>query len=127
MSNVSYTLTVDVVVPAWVVEYSNQEDAAELALAAIEASAEGGVGAGWTFNGKPSVEADTGNLVVPLIGNACGGNGDESQEVRATLNPYSSALDGVNGFDLLSDDAFQDAVNRLTLRNERVVEYRLAA
>ena len=127
MSSVSYILTADVIVPAWVVEQSSEHDASELALAAVEAGCESGVGAGWTLDGEARVDEVTGNLMVPLIGNAIIGSGTPSDELRVIINPYSELLEDVDGFDVLSDDAFQDAVNSLKLVNIKVTENRLAA
>lgn len=127
MSSVSYILTCDVVVPAWVVEQSSQEEACDLALAVVEVDSKDSVGAGWTQDGDASVDPKTGDLVVPLTGNACLRDGVASDDVRVTLNPYGSALDGVDGFESLSDDAFHHATCSLSLRNVKVTENRLAA
>lgn len=127
MSSVSYVLTADVIVPAWVVEQSSEHDASELALAAVEAGCESGIGAGWTLDGEASVDEATGNLVVPMIANAVVSSDAPSDELRVIINPYSDLLEDVDGFDVLSDDAFQDAVNSLKLVNIKVTESRMAA
>lgn len=127
MSSASYTLNVEVVVPAWVADQSSDEDATELALAAVSIHPKTLAGAGWTTGGDAYRDAQTQDLVVPMVACVSLSAGQDAGSVRAVIDPYSCLLEDVEGFDMLSDDAFQDVVNNLQVRNQQVFENKLAA
>jgi len=127
MPNTSFDITVSVMVPGWVVERTNESESSALALAAIEATAEDQIAAGWTLNGYPRIDSETGHLLVPLMGRITAGGTIEHKKIRSVINRYCSTVDGFGGLEALSEDEFKSAVNQLTLHKESITKDCLAA
>ncbi len=115
-----HVINIELTLPAWVAEQHGKTAAGDLMVGAVIADTDcpNGLSAGWNRSPEKDSHFDGDLFVLPVVGNV---DMEPGYKLRAIIDSDSDILCDVDGFDGISDAAFDDIAKQISSRNETVI------